>query len=371
MNKDAVQNERGPRNSTLRKQMAMFMNKETELRNQESLYNISPSNITPSIGIDMNMRIDGLTRLSTALFQTSTLRHSDAFNHSPPPTIAQQPSLTHLMTTQPSLLNTMGVTTHPLLCVEQMREQAAQLLFMNVNFLKNLSPFTQLPQPDQLVLFEESWCEFFILGIAENLLPVNFSQLLFAYEFLNPTFQSSDSKLSSDVIFREVETFQNILNKFIQMRIDTNEYVYLRAIVLYKSDICGKMNRSNETSDMKDDIVDIDDDNDQNDHKKNTIKDNFQSDESNLSGSTSSKSYNRLIDPLKIQALQINAKEALAAYEQNYYGIAHQIRYRSLLSLLPSLKVVNPNLIEELFFRRNIGNIPLFKLLVDLYRQKN
>lgn len=345
MNKDAVQNERGPRNSTLRKQMAMFMNKETDMRNQDSLY-ISPS--TPSIGIDLSL---------AKLFQ-----HSEVYNRSPPPTLLSSPQTSlPMMSSQHSLLSSMGVSAHPLLCVEQMREQAAQLLFMNVNFLKSLTPFTQLPMPDQLLLFEESWCDFFIMGIAENLLPVNFSQLLFAYEFL----QASDSKMPSNVIIREVETFQNILNKFIQMRVDTNEYVYLRAIVLYgRNDGYGKNRRE-----IGDDTIEIDDE--VSPHKKNVSKDNFQSDESNLSGSASSKSVNCLIDPLKVQALQMNAREALAAYEQNYYGIAHQIRYRSLLSLLPSLKGVNPGLIEELFFRRNIGNIPLFKLLVDLYKQRS
>jgi nuclear receptor subfamily 2 group E protein 1 len=77
-----------------------------------------------------------------------------------------------------------------------------------------------------------------------------------------------------------------------------------------------------------------------------------------------------LQEPMKVKALETNARDALAAYEQSYYGIAHQIRYKNLLSLLPSLKLVSNYTIEELFFRRNIGHVPLLKLLVDLYMQK-
>lgn len=141
-------------------------------------------------------------------------------------------------------------------------------------------------------------------------------------------------------MIREIEAFQDVLNKFIQMRVDSNEYVYLRAIVLYKND-----NNNNNNDDEDRDVI------------------TSTSDDLVVRGKS-------LEEPMKVKTLGSNARDALAAYEQSYYPIAHQIRYKNLLGLLPSLKLVSHFTIEELFFRRNIGHVPLLKLLVDLYMQQ-
>jgi nuclear receptor subfamily 2 group E protein 1 len=233
-----------------------------------------------------------------------------------------------------------------------------------------------LPLADQLLLFEESWREFFIMGIAEHLLPINFTQLLFAYEFLNTTscHDVTKSKISTETMIREIEVFQDVLNKFIQMRVDSNEYVYLRAIVLYKynnnnnnnnqnNNNNSSKNNNNNNKDSSQDVITSTSDDSSSDVSHNNST-------TTIKTSSSTASMKALEEPLKVKALETNAKDALAAYEQNYYGIAHQIRYKNLLSLLPSLKLVSHYTIEELFFRRNIGHVPLLKLLIDLYMQK-
>lgn len=377
MNRDAVQHERGPRNSTLRKQMAMFMTKESSMRHHEAFF-MTPPAMTPTMGLDLSV-----PRINSAFLTSPTYLpnfSSTSMNSSPPSTVTSTPppqSSTPIQQTasspQQTLIHPVVTATHPLIAVDTMRESAAQLLFMNVNFLKNLTPFSQLPMSDQLLLFEESWCDFFIMGIAEHLLPINFSQLLFAHEFLNTACHDVKSKIPTEVIIREIETFQDVLNKFIQMRIDSNEYVYLKAIVLYKNEFnnngrsfnnnirdkthCEEDERKNNSQD----VITCPSDDSSSDVSQNTSTLNFKHPK---------KSMKSLEDPLKVKALQSNAKEALAAYEQNYYGIAHQIRYRSLLALLPSLKTVSHVTIEELFFRRNIGHVPLLKLLLDLYKQR-
>lgn len=371
MNRDAVQHERGPRNSTLRKQMAMFINKDAAMRHHEAfiMAGLPPP---PSSGLQLGIDLS-VPRINAFLTPSS-------YNSPPPSTVTSTPppSITpHFhVPSSPQHHTTIlsqsaaATTTHHLIAVDAIRESAAQLLFMNVNFLKNLTPFTQLPLADQLLLFEESWREFFIMGIAEHLLPVNFTQLLFAYEFLNST-SHSKSKVSTETMIREIEAFQDILNKFIQMRVDSNEYVYLRAIVLYKGEISGSSNNNNNNNNMinnnKDNSQDVitstsDDSSSEFSHNNSitTVK----------TSSSSILSKRILEEPLKVKALEANARDALAAYEQNYYGIAHQIRYKNLLALLPSLKLVSHCTIEELFFRRNIGHVPLLKLLIDLYMQK-
>jgi nuclear receptor subfamily 2 group E member 1 len=369
MNRDAVQHERGPRNSTLRKQMAMFINKDAAIRHHEAFF-MAPPQMVPNMGMDLSV-----PRITNPfLTPPPYLPSFSSANSSPPSTITSTPPPqpttpvhSHHITSSPQQTTVFHhqappAATHPLIAVDAIRESAAQLLFMNVNFLKNLTPFTQLPLSDQLLLFEESWKEFFIMGIAEHLLPINFTQLLFAYEFLNTACHEPKSKISTETMIREIEAFQEILNKFIQMRVDSNEFVYLRAIVLYKSELNNNNNNNNNEKD-KDSSQDI----------ITSTSDDSSSDLSHNNSTTTIKtnmSSKSLEETSKVKALESNAKDALAAYEQSYYGIAHQIRYKNLLALLPSLKLVSHFTIEELFFRRNIGHVPLLKLLIDLYMQK-
>jgi nuclear receptor subfamily 2 group E member 1 len=386
MNRDAVQHERGPRNSTLRKQMAMFINKDAIRHHEAFIMAGIPPPAPPMMPLGLDLTVQRIT--NPFLTPSPYMSNFPSSSSSPPSTITSTPppsstssSYSHHITSSPTILqhqtSTASAATHHLIAVDAIRESAAQLLFMNVNFLKNLTPFTQLPLADQLVLFEESWREFFIMGIAEHLLPINFTQLLFAYEFLNTNCHEPKSKISTDVMIREIEAFQEILNKFIQMRVDSNEYVYLRAIVLYKSEFYNNNNNNNNNNNINSNKNKNDKDKDSSQDVITSTSDDSSSDLSHNNSTTTVKtsssgaSMTRVLqEPMKVKALESNARDALAAYEQSYYGIAHQIRYKNLLALLPSLKLVSHYTIEELFFRRNIGHVPLLKLLIDLYMQK-
>lgn len=372
MNRDAVQHERGPRNSTLRKQMAMFISKDAAIRHHEAFIMAGlPPPPTNTLPLSMDMSVPRMNPFLTPSSYSSP--PPSTITSTPPPSNTPHhhiPSSPHHHQTTILSHSAATATTHHLIAVDAIRESAAQLLFMNVNFLKSLTPFTQLSMSDQLLLFEESWREFFIMGIAEHLLPINFTQLLFAYEFLNTASDVGKSKVSMETMIREIEAFQDVLNKFIQMRVDSNEYVYLRAIVLYKSEMgSNNNNNSNAINNNKDNSQDVIITSTSDDSSSDVSHNNSHTTAKTTNSSTSSSSK-MLEEPMKVKALETNARDALAAYEQSYYGIAHQIRYKNLLALLPSLKLVSNYTIEELFFRRNIGHVPLLKLLIDLYMQK-
>uniref|UniRef100_A0A182HMM2 Tailless n=1 Tax=Anopheles arabiensis TaxID=7173 RepID=A0A182HMM2_ANOAR len=337
MNKDAVQHERGPRSSTLRKQMALFISKDSPLRHDMMLTPGIPiphpghhhahhhhhhhghhhhHHQQPAMGLDLS--------LGRNPFLTPPPSAPSAGPYLPPPAL---------------FAGAGGMPpSHPLVAVDAIRESAAQLLFMNVNFLKSLTPFTQLPMADQLVLFEESWREFFILAVAQYLAPINFSQLLIAYEYLNNN--RGETGTVSDFLVKEVEIFQEILAQLAALRVDPNEYVYLRAIVLYKSEFDAETSISSVSSDG--------------------------SDVTTASSVGSAKSIGEIAT---VRALEESAKEALASYISTCRP-GPSNRYRTLLQLLPALRNVSSYTIEELFFRRNIGPAPLLKLLLDFYRQK-
>lgn len=46
-------------------------------------------------------------------------------------------------------------------------------------------------------------------------------------------------------------------------------------------------------------------------------------------------------------------------------------RFGKLLLLLPALRSVSPSTIEEVFFKKTIGNVPITRLLSDMYKSSD
>uniref|UniRef100_A0A1B0C9I3 Putative nuclear receptor subfamily protein 2 group e member 1 n=1 Tax=Lutzomyia longipalpis TaxID=7200 RepID=A0A1B0C9I3_LUTLO len=209
MNRDAVQHERGPRNSTLRKQMSLLINR------------------------DHPMMTD-LQSMRRELIMTQAMPLSLAAP--PTPIVLDLSSRSTLLSASTNFMPLVTPRplppTPPLMAAEAIRESAAQLLFRNVEWLRNLHAFTDLSMHDQLYLLEESWREFFILATAQYLMPLNFSQLLYAYEIMN---NNRDNRQPTATLMREVDNFKKILHRITQLCIDDNEYYFLRAIVLFKT----------------------------------------------------------------------------------------------------------------------------------------
>ncbi|KAL1464094.1 hypothetical protein WDU94_003774 [Cyamophila willieti] len=196
MNKEAVQHERGPRNSTIKRQMALYFK--------------DPS----SEGVVLN-----LTRPKSTSPVSSPLHHTA---HYTTPTIDK-------LHPGPSSLPFMYL---PMTNTKSMSESAADLLFMNMNWARSLPAFTSLSLRDQHLLLAESWRELFILGLAQYLPPLDLGELV----------ESCKSRHVD--IEEEVTKFQEVLTEFKILNIDPYEYDYIRAITLFKTVI--------EEEDMKD-----------------------------------------------------------------------------------------------------------------------
>ncbi|XP_075210920.1 nuclear receptor subfamily 2 group E member tailless [Lycorma delicatula] len=282
MNKDAVQHERGPRNSTLRRQMALYL-KEGD-----------PG---PSAAPVLDLALP-----KTA---NSTPPRSAPPPHLPPPPTFL-PSPAHIHKT-PLSAPTGFSGTEEVIC-----ESAARLLFMNVKWAKHVPAFTALPLSDQLMLLEQSWGELFVLGAAQFLPPFSFNPLLSA---------ASELVSNSSNILQEVTAFQENLAKLRQLHLDPHEYACLRAIVLFKTGLEGN----------------------------------------------SSDSDRRLQESSTVSALQDHTQLML----NKYISTAHPtqpFRFGKLLLLLPNLRTVSATTIEELFFRRTIGHIPIERIICDMYK---
>jgi nuclear receptor subfamily 2 group E protein 1 len=235
---------------------------------------------------------------------------------------------------------------------ETVCEAAARILFMSVKWAKNVPAFVSLPFQDQLTLLEESWRELFVLGAAQFCIPLEAAPLLAAAGLTpiegeddagNPDEDAADSAAAAPESRRpsgsssggegvsaekyagmtaELRAFQDIIAKFQALQVDPTEYACLKGIVLFKT----VFSETSESADLRD---------------------------------------LRSVSSLQDQAQLILSKYICATYPSQPF------RFGKLLLLLPSLRTINSNTIEEVFFRKTIGAIPIQRLLCDMYKSSD
>ncbi|CAL1539291.1 unnamed protein product [Lymnaea stagnalis] len=295
MNKDAVQHERGPRNSTIRRQVAMYLKESSEYGNVLAGGPFR-SPFFPSF-VTYEPVADGVTVSAVE----------------PPPAITTPPT-SLLIQPLPKYPHEMiqNYANNP----EAICEAAARLLFMSVKWTKTVPAFVTLPFRDQVLLLEESWRELFVLGAAQFQIPLEAGPLLAAAGVNSE--QSPPEKIVT--MMSEVRALQETIAKFKALQVDPTEYICLKGIVLFKTVF------PNNSTEIK------------------TLRE-FHA----------------------VASLQDQAQLTLNHYIRTAYP-TQPFRFGKLLLLLPSLRVVSGGTIEELFFRKTIGNIPIERLLVDMFK---
>lgn len=213
----------------------------------------------------------------------------------------------------------MNLSNLPLIpiTVESICEQAARLLFLNVHWARDVAAGTNLTLEDQLTLLESSWRELFLLAAAQVLPALDPTPLL------PPSPQSIGLSI-------EVNHFRETLAGFHAMNLDQHEFACIRAIVLFTAGLDSEPTSSDRSS------------------------------------SSSPGPGSRLRDAAAVARLRDSAQLALG---QRLNGVSFgALRFGKLLLLLPKLRSVSAHAIEELFFRRTIGMIPIEKIICDMYK---
>ncbi|KAL5011949.1 hypothetical protein ScPMuIL_010500 [Solemya velum] len=188
--------------------------------------------------------------------------------------------------------------------VQAVQEIAARILFMSVRWARNIPSFLQLHFRDQAILLEESWSELFMISAAQWALDVG---PLMARE------AECGAGEGPSPMFSYLRTVQDTITKINNMRVDATEFACLKALVLFKPETRG------------------------------------------LRGAT------------QIEALQDQSQLMLNDYTASQYSTS-KTRFGKLLLLLPAMRAVSPRCIEEIFFRRTIGSIPIERLLCDMFK---
>ncbi|KAJ2954159.1 hypothetical protein O0L34_g2387 [Tuta absoluta] len=295
MNKDAVQHERGPRNSTLRRQMALFL--------KDPAMPTSDMDMAAAPALDLAMPKHGLLPPPPiGLFSGAYPYRLNMLTPMFPLCLPKAPTPPPIT---PSLL-----TPHD---PDAMCEAAARLLFMNVKWAKNVPAFTSLSLSDRLLLLEESWRDLFVVGCAQFLYPMDLKVLL---NEKNPRVES-----------KEVEDFEKALAELVKICPDNHEYACLRAIVLFKTNFGEKSG----------------------------------------SGSPSQVETKRLQDISAVAALQNHSQSVLNEYTTRTYPLDAS-RASCLIQAVSLARLVPGQTIVELFFRATIGDIPVERIIGDMYR---
>ncbi|XP_018576581.2 nuclear receptor subfamily 2 group E member 1-like [Anoplophora glabripennis] len=191
-------------------------------------------------------------------------------------------------------------------------ENAAQLLFMNMQWVKNIAAFTSLPFTDQLLLVEECWKELFILG-ATQFLP---------FEELSAWLETCRVLQLKE--YHKLKDFHELLTDVNQFNLDQYEFTYLRLIVLFSPFVRNKRKSDSDRIKMLTNAVYI----------------NFV------------RNY-----------LQLKLNKFVEEVKPN-----QPLRFKELMQLVLSLNCILDDTIEDLFFKKTIGNVPMAKIISDMYK---
>lgn len=71
--------------------------------------------------------------------------------------------------------------------------------------------------------------------------------------------------------------------------------------------------------------------------------------------------------PHMVERLQDQAQAMLGEYCRSH-SPDQQVRFGKLLLMLPSLRSVSPKMIEDLFFRGALDNVPIERMLCDMFK---
>lgn len=312
MSKDSVQAVRGPRNSTLQRQSMehntliqdMTQNLKNEMMFQTSMY--CPT-ILPPMYIDMSMQ-----QLSPpgAAFMCPTTYLANPY---PSPPLHHY----HHQTTGGVALDFEGLAN-----------RSATLVVQNIRWVKEqCRSLPDLPICDQLIILEDSWKEFFIIGVAQHFGDLNLGHLLYNAE---PQTYTPNLVYRSNII----ASMQNVLQHFAIRNIDSYEYDCLRAIVLFRADNNdGDFNRSGS---------------------------------SGGSPSSSVIDYRSLSQVAHIQSLQDDAKRKLEQHTLDM-APAQRDRFEHLMQILPHMSSVTAETIDDLFFSKKMDAMGIVVAIKSIF----
>ncbi|XP_071167327.1 photoreceptor-specific nuclear receptor-like isoform X1 [Mytilus edulis] len=226
MNKDAVQNERQPRNTAQVRHDQLI----SELDGPFPHNNATVSATHPAFSPGLNNRF--ITGLMTS-DNTSTKLENDERGSSHFSVHDEKVDVTSLdqdRTGHPPPGQFQDVSLYSP-GQETVYECSARLLFMAVRWTKNLPSFANLPFRDQVILLEESWSEIFLLCAIQWSMPMDSSPLLVA--------QDHEQQPNGKTGPTDIRILKDVFARFKSVQVDPAEFACMKAVALFKPETRG------------------------------------------------------------------------------------------------------------------------------------
>ncbi|XP_029158231.1 nuclear receptor subfamily 2 group E member 1-like isoform X1 [Nylanderia fulva] len=199
---------------------------------------------------------------------------------------------------------------HSLRCADVLtQETTARLLFMAVRWVRCLPPFQTISKDDQLLLLERSWTQLFLLHLAQWSVSWDITALL-EDEQVRARLPTDDNLTNQELVL-----IQAIICRFRQLSPDFGECGCMKAVALFTPETVGL----------------------------------------------------HAVQPIEI--LQDQAQRILVDYTRSRYP-QQPGRIGRLMILVGYLRCVSSKTVERLFFHETIGEIPISRLLVDMYQME-
>ncbi|XP_067125859.1 nuclear receptor subfamily 2 group E member 1-like isoform X1 [Centruroides vittatus] len=197
---------------------------------------------------------------------------------------------------------------------ETVQEVTARLLFMVIRWVKCLPTFQTLSKSDQVILLEESWKDLFLLNMAQWSVTLDLLATL-PRSTLPVSRPPAEQKTEDTSYIIDFHYIQEIMRRFRQLSPDGTECSCLKAIVLFKPETMS------------------------------------------------------LCDIHPVEMLQDQAQCILGDYVRHKYP-RQPTRFGRLLLLIPCLRAISSSSVERLFFKDTIGDIPIERILGDMYHME-
>ncbi|XP_022110032.1 orphan steroid hormone receptor 2-like isoform X3 [Acanthaster planci] len=209
-------------------------------------------------------------------------------------------------------------------------ESASRLLFLSMHWARNIQAFQLLGPESNVTMVQKCWSELFTLGLAQCSQTMALSTILTAIvNHLQTSLQQGTAanlcavpleqdKLSADrvkAVMEHIWKLQEFVSVTTKLQVDASEFAYLKAAVLFSPDHPG------------------------------------------------------LVNPRQIEKFQDKAISELREYEAKTYP-SDPDRYGKLLLRLPALRLLNPGIMEELFFAGLIGNVQIDSIIPYILRME-
>ncbi|ELU07483.1 hypothetical protein CAPTEDRAFT_224811 [Capitella teleta] len=203
---------------------------------------------------------------------------------------------------------------------------SARMLFSIVSWVKQIPAFIALHHTDQITLLEETWKDLFLISLAQTACHLDIATLMENADtkLCNPLQVLRHRDVHSDIndrhlqvahFVQEAKIVCDMILRMKRMAMDRTEFACLRAVVLFRQDI------------------------------------------------------SRLKDVRPVENLQDQAQMILAEYSILHHQ-NQSTRFGRLLLATPALRAIPASLVSRIFFRETVGNIPIERLVCDIYQNE-